>query len=107
MAEQDKMSPTRLLASQTKLVYAALIKDQCAHAIGHSLYSAFSWRTLPINEPTKACQIRQKQLFSVGAAEIPRLAMDVMGGSTSGIIEAPTAPSKIPTQDNKTQQSTN
>lgn len=74
-SSQEKVTicpPTRLLASQTKLVYAALIKDQCTLLLVASLYSAFSWRTLPINEPTKACQIRQKQLFSVGAAEIPR-----------------------------------
>ncbi|EOS1334047.1 TrbI/VirB10 family protein [Escherichia coli] len=96
MAEQDKMSPDASPGVANKTGVRRVNKRPMYIAIG-----GFALFCILV------AYIANKRVQRGSSRDTSAMAMDVMGGSTSGIIEAPTAPSEIPAPDAPTKQSTN
>ncbi|EGI3743559.1 conjugal transfer protein TrbI, partial [Salmonella enterica] len=108
MAEQDKMSPDASPGVANKTGVRRVNKRPMYIAIGGFALFCILVAYIANKRANQSMSNTAETTIQRGSSrDTSAMAMDVMGGSTSGIIEAPTAPSEIPTQDNKTQQSTN
>ncbi len=108
MAEQDKMSPDASPGVANKTGVRRVNKRPMYIAIGGFALFCILVAYIANKRANQGMSDTAETTIQRGSSrDTSAMAMDVMGGSTSGIIEAPTAPSEIPTQDNKTQQSTN
>ncbi|EOL0418841.1 TrbI/VirB10 family protein [Escherichia coli] len=108
MAEQDKMSPDASPGVANKTGVRRVNKRPMYIAIGGFALFCILVAYIANKRANQGMSNTAETTIQRGSSrDTSAMAMDVMGGSTSGIIEAPTAPSEIPTQDNKTQQSTN
>ncbi|EER2260794.1 conjugal transfer protein TrbI, partial [Escherichia coli] len=102
MAEQDKMSPDASPGVANKTGVRRVNKRPMYIAIGGFALFCILVAYIANKRANQGMSDTAETTIQRGSSrDTSAMAMDVMGGSTSGIIEAPTAPSEIPTQDNK------
>ncbi|EDJ2571168.1 conjugal transfer protein TrbI [Salmonella enterica] len=108
MAEQDKMSPDASPGVANKTGVRRVNKRPMYIAIGgFALFCILVAYIANKRANQGMSNTAETTIQRGGSRDTSAMAMDVMGGSTSGIIEAPTAPSEIPAPDAPTKQSTN
>ncbi|EOJ9676121.1 TrbI/VirB10 family protein [Escherichia coli] len=108
MAEQDKMSPDASPGVANKTGVRRVNKRPMYIAIGGFALFCILVAYIANKRANQGMSNTAETTIQRGSSrDTSAMAMDVMGESTSGIIEAPTAPSEIPAPDAPTKQSTN
>ncbi|MFP1883479.1 TrbI/VirB10 family protein [Lonsdalea quercina] len=108
MADQDKMSPDASPSAANKTGVRRVNKRPLYIVIG--CLAAFCLVVSYVaNKRAKqgASETAETIVQRGSSRDTSAMAMDVMGGGSTGLIEAPTTPPGIPTQDDKTKPSTN